>query len=154
MYSSSLMRTKVLASMSQYKVKQAVNKTTTLKNHYRNWHDSSVPRKSVYGISDWRSYLHSCPQSLWQWSDRMVRWLQSMGGNDLHGFHTVVCTWRRDACGALLLGYCLTAVCITMYLCIIGSWWKQLKTFYVYVYFQDIGVHSKILAGLLFYYQK
>lgn len=140
MYSSSLMRVKVLENMSQYKVKQAVKKKkheTQESFQVLTWRQCTW--KNVYGISDWRKsfYLHSYPQSLWQWSDHMVRWLLSMGGSDLHGFHTVVCTWRRDACGTLLLAYFLTAVCwsIYMYQCINGTW-KQLETFYVYVYFQ------------------
>lgn len=56
--------------------------------------------------------------------------------------------------GEMHVEHCyLVTVCwsIYMYICITGSWWKQLETFNVYVYIQyNVRVYPKILEGLLF----
>lgn len=154
MYSSSLMRMKVLENMSQYKVKQAVKKKKT-------WNPRIIPGTDMTAV-----YLEKCVWDLWLEKIILLTQLSSepVAMKRPHGEMAAEHGWQRftwfsyrrvhleERCMWNTVTYFLTAVCwsIYMYQCINGTW-KQLETFYVYVYFQyNVRVHPKILEGLLF----
>lgn len=116
MYSSSLMRVKVLENMSQYKVKQAVKKKKP-KNHSKNWNESSVPGKVCMGSltgenhSTYTVILRACGNEATTWWDGRWAWVAAIyvvfipscaPGGEMNVEHC----------------YCLTPVCWSIYMCL------------------------------------
>lgn len=158
-YSSSLMRVKVLETRSQYKVKQTVKKKTTKQNNNMKpnnnsrKYDSSVPGKVCTGSLTGENHS-TYTVILRAGGNEATAWWEGRCARVAAVYVVFIpsCAPGGEIHGRLLLGYCLPAICwsIYMFLCLIGFWWKQLQTFYVYTYFQyNVSVHPKILEGLL-----
>lgn len=111
----------------------------------------------MYRISHWGKefYLRSYPPSLWQWNDHMLRWLLSMDGCDLHGFRTVVCTWRKDAHVKPELAWLILDGCRPIYLFVFMFHWFLLEMDWdlpwcLCILQGNVGVYPQISEGLFF----